>query len=214
MRKYASLVLILTLLVACSTKSYDDAVKSALSQPMGRSTNHTKELIKYYLPPHTGRQESNKNSTIFKVEGYEVLMKINIDYIISDNFDYEISDKFQYNKRIIFETDATYIDNKEQTKTMKIKVFNLDHKQDILIVIDNEEVELLSIVREKHADIVIETMISVLRSVELNYDTIVANYSNKDNVQIKTNYAEFFEQTPPESGTLKEMYDKLEQGND
>ena len=56
-------------------------------------------------------------------------------------------------------------------------------------------------------------MIIILKSTEVFDDKVVLAYSNKQISKNSGTYSEFFEQVPPETGTLREMYDSINPDN-
>ncbi len=209
MKKLLMMLVVLLILIGCSSvKSIDDSIKDGLAAPLPITHNHRKQLISYYLPPSVGLKQSNAFSSLLLVRGYDVLMNLNIEHAISETFEYDRDiafnvDIFDYNY------SGTYLNSKNEIRNFDVFLKSLDGSRSA-IYIDNDDVRFLSVINKLDLPFVIETLMSVMRSVEVDVPKIVAKYSNKDVKETITIYSEFFERIPPETGTLEEMYGQLQ----
>ena len=117
MKRIALLLLSLFVLVGCTTKmpSLDTGFKQGLSKPVSQSTNHKKRFMRYYTPPHVGVKKADTNSTLFTAEGFDVLMRLSIDKIVSENFDYDKKSETEKTQDPVFEDSASYIDIQDES---------------------------------------------------------------------------------------------------
>lgn len=209
MKKLWMLLVVLFVLVGCSSvKSIDDSIKDGLAAPLPITHNHRKQLINYYLPPSVGLKESNAFSSLLLVRGYDVLMNLNIEHAISETFEYD--------REVVFNVDifdykysGTYLNAENDIRNFDVFLKSLDGSRSAMYI-DNDDVQFISVINKLDLPYVIETLMSVMRSVEVDVPKIVAKYSNKDVKQMITIYSEFFERVPPETGTLEEMYGQLQ----
>lgn len=213
MKKLGTLFIILFMLVGCSNQNYTKSFETALKQPGALTTNHKKKLYSYYVPPHVGIKKSDVNSTIFMVEGKDVLMNLKVDRIVSENFDYDLDVKVEINKNPSLVQEAHYMDMQNKTKKMQLRIYLLDSGNHA-IFLNNDEVEMVSVVDKTSLSITIFSMVNILRTVVVNKPEVIAAYSSKEISTYDATYSEFFEQTPPETGTIKEMYDRLNPNRD
>ncbi|HZJ86865.1 MAG TPA: hypothetical protein VFC75_01450 [Erysipelothrix sp.] len=210
MKKSVILLIFLLMLSGCQKTTLDYGFVEGLSKPVPKSTNHTKDYLSYYLPPHVGLKESGANYSLLDVEGYDVLMRLSIEHIISEKFDYEKNLAKEISQEILFQDDASYIDIEDNSKTVHAIIYQLEDRYAILI--NNEEIEMMSLVPKTNVSITLESMVNILKTVVVNKDLVVSDYSSKEISTYESTYSEFFEQTPPETGTLKEMNEQLDPG--
>ena len=97
-------------------------------------------------------------------------------------------------------------------KSLHVRVYELDTGE-FAIFADNDRIEMISVVNKANLNLNLETMIIILKSTEVDDDKVVTAYSNKEINENRGTYSEFFEQVPPETGTLKEMYDRINPDN-
>lgn len=214
MKRIALLLLSLFVLVGCTTKmpSLDTGFKQGLSKPVSQSTNHKKRFMRYYTPPHVDVKKADTNSTLFTVEGFDVLMRLSIDKIVSENFDYDKKSETEKTQDPVFEDSASYIDIQDETRNMKVRIYKMNEYYAIFL--NNESVDMLALVPGTNVSITLESMVDILKTVVINKDVVVSAYSNKEISNYDSTYSEFFEQTPPETGTLKDMYEQLNPNRD
>lgn len=208
MRKLGYFILVLLVLVGCSNISVEDAFESALSQPNPPITNHKKNLYNYYVPKHVGVKNSDVNSTVMIVDSYEILLNLKVDKIVSEKFNYEATQPVETLQEPTFTKEANYIGLDNISNKMTMRIYELKNKS-FAIFLNNSEVEMVSVVPKTHLNITIETMITILKSVKIEKEAIISAYSNKEISSYDGTYSEFFEQTPPETGTIKDMYERL-----
>lgn len=209
MKRFSLMLVVLLILVGCTqAKSVDESIKDGLAAPLPMTHNHRKPLVNYYLPPFVGLKQSNAFSSLLLVRGYDVLMNLNIEHAISETFEY---DREHHLNLDIFDYKytGTYLNSDNEMRNFVVLIKTLGETRRA-IFIDNEDVQFISVVSELDLPYVIETLMSVMRSVEVDRPKIVAKYSNKDIKQTITIYSEFFERVPPETGTLEEMYGQLQ----
>lgn len=212
MKRISLMLLILFILTACTEKTLETGFMDGISKPVAQSTNQKKRLLRYYLPPHAGIKNSDMNTTVFTVEGHDVLMRLSIDKIVSENFKYDTQNRVEVLEDPIFEDEVSYIDIQDDTKKMNVRVYKLNELYAIFL--SNFEIDMVALVPKTNVAITLETMVDVLKTVVINKKEVVSAYSNKEISTYDSTYSEFFEQTPPETGTLKEMYEQLNPNRD
>ncbi len=208
MKKIVILLILLLALTGCKTTTLDYGFVEGLSKPVPQSTNHNKAYLSYYVPPHVGLKESGTNYSLLDVEGFDVLMRLSVEHIISENFDYDKNEDKEISHHLLFEDEASYIDIEDEPKTLHAMIYKLDDRYAILL--DNKEIEMMALVPKTNVSITLETMVNMIKSVWVNKDGVVSDYSSKEISTYESTYSEFFEQTPPETGTLKEMNEQLD----
>lgn len=209
MRRLMIVSIILLLLVGCTeTKTLEASFKAGLSQALPISTNHNKPYFRYYLPPHVGVKKQDETSSILLINNHEVLMNMRVDYIVSKEFEYTNQEKI-LEKDPIFSEEKTYVDSDNKMQVLNVRVYELN-KKEVLIFADNRKIEMVTVVTKPDMNMTLESMIIILKSSIVFDKEVVSAYSNKVLDKNPGTYSEFFEQVPPETGTIKEMNEKLD----
>lgn len=208
MKRISLLLILLILLTSCTSNDLGAGFKAGLEKPNISSTNHKKPYYRYYVPPHVGVKKTDKTSSLLDIQGHQVLLSLSVDKIVSTKFDYEMSDDKVKIKEPDFQDSASYIDINDASHKMSIRIYKLKNKN-YAIFLNNEQVEFTAIVPLSALKIATDTMVSMLKSVVVDTEKVVLAYSTKEISTYDSTYSEFFEQTPPEAGTIKDMYEQL-----
>lgn len=208
-KKLSVLMLTLLLLVGCNSKSYTDSVQTSLAQPLSRASTHHKQMYRYYVPPSVGVKTTNQNSTIFLIENHEVLMNLSISDIVSKQYYEEEGSLDQAPLDVEFNYRGSYFDANKESQSFDMNIHRLSNDE-LAIFLDNHLVSMITVIPEVSASLVIETMITIMKSVDVNTEQVVATYSTKEIIEKDATFSEFFEQVPPETGTLQDMYEQMD----
>lgn len=210
MKKLSIILSIMLVLVGCSNRNedYGAGFRSGLAKPNIQSTNHKKPYYRYYVPPHVGIKKSDRTSTLFSIEGQQVLMALSVDKIVSTKFNYKLNENTINLEKPVFSEEASYIDIRDKSHMMSIRIYKLKNEQ-FAVYLNNDQINLTAIVPKPNLKITVDTMVSILKTVIVDSEEVVRAYSNKEISTYDSTYSEFFEQTPPETGTIKDMYEQL-----
>jgi len=212
LKKFVSVLAVLLLLSACKSKpiSFSEPLHRSLSRPLPFGTNYSKPYYKYYLPPNVGVKSSTEIGSLLSIEQSEIMMNLKVSRVVALSYsdhDLKLEDLMD-EKENLFQEGGHYLDVNDQERMFLFTVYEVK-KERYLFVLENERVELVSIVDNNNAAYILENMMLILRSIDVNDALIVANYSNKEIVEDKTIHEDFFEHAVPESGNLIEMYNRL-----
>lgn len=210
MRKSIILILILFLCTACakSESNYEAIVEKAMSRPLVHSISRTKEYLKYYVLPDVGVRETTEISSVFEIEGFPIVMTLNVaDIIAREYYDAKGFESKIDSATALFSKRGTYVDRKGRLISYVFNVVNADGKH--IVILENHLVTLMGVVEPALASRVVDSMFVTLRSVEANELEIANLYSNKEIVDYKAVHEEFFNHKIPESGTLYDIYNQL-----
>lgn len=210
MRKFGLALLCLFMMSACSVnRDVDAIIKSSLSRPLPAGVNHTKTYMKYYLSPEFGIKASTDISTLIRVEDTEIMMNLNVSEIVANRYYNDKERRLRVNDTLenVTRKEGSYLDANDVQRAFNLSVIALEGSQ--ALVLENGLVDLIAIVNDSNINYVLDAMIVIMRSVEVNEDSIVANYSNKEIIEYNTIHEDFFEQTVPEAGSLIDMYNQL-----
>lgn len=220
-RKGLLLVVAMFLLSACSTVSTEsDIIKSAFSRPIASGTNYTKSYFRYYLPPYAGVRESTQTSSLVNIGSDLMMIQLNISDIVAKTYyaeedtanssvnpiDISVPDEGRYET-----LSGSYYDRLNKEHAYTLVSFDVDTSR--AFILKNEYVEITALVPKSEISMMLETMITVMRSVEVEEDEVVARFSNKEIINYESVREEFFELAVPESGTLLDMYNRMNPDN-
>lgn len=202
----------LLFLTACQkgSVSYQDSLNKSLSRPLPFGTNYSKPYYKYYLPPNIGVKSSTKIGSVLSLNNDEIMMNLKVSRVVALSYQKEgiALEDLKKEKENIFQEGGHYLDINDKERLFLFTVYPITKNRNLL-VLENERVELVSIVAESNAPYMLENMMLILRSLDVNDDLVIADYSNKEIIEDKTIHEDFFEHAVPESGNLIEMYNRL-----
>lgn len=214
LRRIGILLLALFLLAGCRVETDVDAIiKSSLSRPLPVGANHSKSYLKYYLSPEFGVKTSTPISTLIRVGDTEVMLNLSVSEIVANRYysDEQLENRVNQELANVIHSEGTYLDMGDVQRTFRLSVIELEKSK--ALVLENGLVDLVSIVDDSNLAYVLDAMLMIMRSVEVDEDLIVSHYSNKEIIEYNPIHEEFFEQTVPESGSLVDMYNQLNPDN-
>lgn len=209
MRKLALALLAFVMLAGCSVeKDLDTIVAQSLARPLPPGVNNSKKYLKYYLSPEFGVKASTPISSLLKVGDAEVMMSLDVSEIVANRYYNEqyVPNAGQASENRVYK-EGVYLDADNVEHNFLITLIDLENSKAILV--ENGLVDLTAIVNDLNMEYVLDAMLVLMRSVELDEDLIVASYSNKEIIDYKPIHEEFFEQTVSESGSLVDMYNHM-----
>ena len=211
LRKLALIFLSLFVLSACKAEAIDfeGALKDSLSRPLAVSTNHNKPYFKYYLPPSVGVKVSTQLGSLLELDGIKIMMNLKVSQVVINQYE-EVKEPIDRKEddRLVFSGDGTYIDKSDDDWKYQMNVYELNENK-YAVILENDYVELVSLASQENYDFLLEHMMSILRSVEVEEEKIFLAYSNKEIIEDKTIHEDFFEHAVPEDGSLIDMYNQM-----
>lgn len=200
-------------LTACNPKTinYEQHVNTSLTRPLPAGTNQRKPYFRYYLPPNMGVKASNEVASLIGIGNYELVMNLKVSRVIASQEEKaltpeDINEDLKAN--LLYEKEGQYVDINEQNQTFYITVFKQGDKH-LSVLLENNQVEMIAVVAKEDFAYILEHMMLVLRSIEVDEEKVVKDFSNKEIVEDKTIHEDFFEHAVPESGSLIDMYNRL-----
>lgn len=204
MRKIGLIILVL-LLTACSTRTidFDQTFKQALTRiddmRLAGSNNFNKGLFSYYLPQDIGVLESNKISSVLVSDGNTIFMSVNVSSVMSekertltlDENDFELIDTFE-------------LQGRKENKAGRIYIEHLS-KENYLLYVFIDDVFFVSATHQNELSAVLEKILLVGRSLEVDKSAIVAEFSNKETFSFEKEVIELFSDSIPEEGMIKDI---------
>lgn len=211
LRKLAALLLSLLVLAGCQAEAvnFEASLKQSLSRPLAASTNHNKPYFKYYLPPNVGVKASTQQGSLLDLDGVKMMLNLKVSQVVIGQYDdKKESIKKPEDDRLVFSDFGAYIDKNEEEWQYTINVYQFKDNQ-YAIILENEYLELVSLASEENYEFILEHMMVILKSVEVEEEKIFAAYSNKEIIEDKAIHEDFFEHVIPEDGSLIDMYNQM-----
>ncbi|WP_159521044.1 hypothetical protein [Erysipelothrix urinaevulpis] len=211
MRKILLVIASLALLTACQPKPVDfnKTMEESLARPLVSGTNHNKPFYKYYLPPNAGVKSGTQLASLIEVEKQQIMMNLKVSRVVaSQHGDGEVNLVKPKNEKIVFSEDNRYLDQEDIERSVLMSVYEFKDNN-YMVMIENDFIEMISLVNQANYDFMVEQMIMILRSVQVEERRVFEAYSNKEIVQDSTIQTDFFEHVVPEDGNLIDMYNQL-----
>ncbi|AZK44509.1 MULTISPECIES: hypothetical protein [Erysipelothrix] len=226
LRKLMTALVLLLLVSGCTPAAvnYDDLVKSALSRPMPEATNHNKKYYRYYLLPDVGIKQSTQISTLYEIDRKPIMLDLDVANIVAKRYteisentegkekgDQKEDSKIQFSslikeEAVSYRTTGTYVDGSDKEQHFIFSIVDLEKNK--AVVLENGQVDMMAIVNDANMDMIVQSMFTTMRSITVNEDLVVQDFSKKDIITYHERYEEFFEHAIPESGAISDIIDK------
>lgn len=206
-----TLLAVLLMLSGCQAGpvNFDKILKQALSRPVPSGTNYTKPYLKYYLPPDAGVKTATQLGSLIEIEGNQILLNIKVSKVVASQYeDFEEELTEIESNQIFYYDSGQYIDNSNEQQEYQISVFQLKENR-YATILENNDVELVTLLNSSNYEFVLEHMMTIIRSVQVEEEKIYLDYSNKEIIKDRTIHEDFFEHVVPEDGSLIDMYNQL-----
>lgn len=214
MKKLLISLIVIGLVSGCSAKNEsDDLINRALAMPPVTGTNHSKGFLKYYLNPDMGIKASTQTSSLLMIDNTEVMMSINVSEILSNFYKDDKEKEIMLTEMAVEENgsetriEGMYLDQGDKQRSYTY--LERDVGEHVAITLSNGLVTLVTLVYPGQKNMMIPSLVSILRSTQVSEDLVVAQFSNKEVIHFDTIHKEFFEQEIPESGSLIDMYNQM-----
>lgn len=197
------------LLLGCSDNSTVEIEENVLqtikkvvdTKPYGIQ-NHKKGLFSYYLPKNIGVLRSNKISTVLIADNSEIFMALNVSEVMNDKLDEFLLSESDFVLIKKFET----INNQNLVVNNELIIEQLADDQYLLYLKANEMFYTAS-VASASIESTLENMLIVSRTVNIERKLVVAEFSNKEEMNYRKQVIELFSESVPEEGFLRDIYE-------
>ncbi len=206
--KVVKYLIIVLLLFGCASKDLDLAneVDKAIARvnetEAYKNHNHKKGLLSYYLPKDVGVKRSNQISTVMVVDNFEIFMALNVSEIMTEKLEKLNLDTSSFVVIKSFET----INNRNETIDNTVVIEQLADNQ-YLLYLKSEEMFFISSIPKASIESVLEKMLIVSRTVDVDKKKVIAQFSNKEEKNFEKEVIELFSESVPEEGFLKDIYE-------
>ena len=182
----------------------DRKVDQVVSQP-AVTANHNHRYYSYYLDPQIGRIDSMLTSNIFTYNGVRFIMNLNTSSVINQEYYEPGSDEIQIEAELAAEKSGTFINALGKEDEYTVKVYRTG--QEIYAVcVYNDPVSLYAMCKDYEVADTASAMMSILCTVQVNKQKVVADFSNKRKIDYQREPLELFQFIAPESGAIQELF--------
>lgn len=187
-----------------------DVITQAINNSIYPSQNNHKDLFSYYLPFNVGKKETTDVSSILSIEGYDVVMNLNVSAVITDKYystsTYNTSESLGTVElsNTIFSNSGFYKDyeKKEQKYSYYITKATDDS---YLVLLKTKYFTYLTNVPLELLPLVTDQLFAIARSTRINAEKIVTVYSKKEQIKFEQKIVQIYQEQVPVNGALSEM---------
>ena len=210
------IVLVLFLLCGCNNNdnisSLIDPFNELAKSEITYTNNMTKKYYSYYLNPNFGKISSDEISSELIYKNTTFLMNLKVNKIIVDNYYNQIEDENYQIGQLIFNNNGNYLQNGIEY-SYNYKIYEITENS-YYFVLDTEYLNFSTISNIADLKVISLEMLEIAKSVKVNEEELIADYSNKETIDYVKETIDLFEQKIPESGTLEEMMGLNENGEE
>ncbi len=205
-------IAVILMIVLCGCGEYTGNIQQDLDRKIARvvsqpplTANHNHRYYSYYLDPQIGRIDSMLTSNVFTYNGVRFIMNLNTSRVINKEYYDPDSDEIQIDAELAAENTGTFTNILDKEDKYTVKVYRTG--QDIYTVcVYNDSVSLYAMCRDYEVADTASAMLSVLCTVQVNKQKVVADFSNKRKIDYQREPLELFQFIAPESGAIQELF--------
>ena len=144
-------------------------------------------------------------SNIFTYNGVRFIMNLNTSSVINQEYYEPGSDEIQIEAELAAEKSGTFINALGKEDEYTVKVYRTG--QEIYAVcVYNDPVSLYAMCKDYEVADTASAMMSILCTVQVNKQKVVADFSNKRKIDYQREPLELFQFIAPESGAIQELF--------
>jgi hypothetical protein len=207
----AALIGLTALSLGCTkfSGSYEDelnrrverAVTCRVAQP-----NYAHDVYSYYREPSVGRISSDVTSNTFLMDGVKFVMNLRVSSIINQKYYADAPDSSTLmNMEQIAESTGTFLDYTGSEHPFRVTLYQL--AEQIYVYTVTDQVEFFAIASGLQALQTAETMVRMARSVRVDNDAVIAEYSGRQTIDYSRKRLELFQNIVPENGVIEELFE-------
>lgn len=188
------------------TQTVQTMIASVEKEQSSVPANQRREYFSYYLPRHIGKRFASMDMVAFVKGSVVFYMNINIPDIIVNTY-YKNEQDLSANKqpapgnRLVYE-QGQMRNNQQNYRSYEVSVYEIETQY--LLFLNYGRTQFTSLVALADIEETLYSMFQIARSVQLNTEAILRDYSNKSIVVIHDKY-NLFESTFPESGVIRDL---------
>ena len=171
------------------------------------SPTFRKPYYAYYAEPSIGRLSSDELSNVFLYDNTRFVMSLNVSNIINEKYYQGIEADLTKNvleEAAVASMEGTYKDYENHELAYTVKVCRLD--EEYFIIFHTKSVDFYSMSDIYTIPDVCAKMLVIAKSIHVNQDTILANYSTQEAISYEGKTVKLFEDISPESGKIEDLF--------
>lgn len=202
-------VLLLVMMCGCaSNKDINTELDSLLSDANKIVSNHPNnslEYYDYYLPSDMGEVSFDQESLVLSYLDNKIVVNININDIVNNKYypeHYLTNSSLLDQNKLVYSKSGKYLTIKDIERDY---ILNLYQNNDYYVIeLITSDLTYITSSKAYIKDIV-KHLFTIAKSVDLDEELIIADYSDKNIVDYKKKQIDLFDSTRPTSGDLSEM---------
>lgn len=202
-------VLLLVMMCGCaSNKDINTELDSLLSDTNKIVSNHPNnslEYYDYYLPSDMGEVNFDQESLVLSYLDNKIVINININDVVNNKYypeQYLINSSLLDQNKLVYSKSGKYLTIKDIEKDY---ILNLYQNNDYYVIeLITSDLTYITSSKAYIKDIA-KHLFTIAKSVDLDEELIIADYSDKNIVDYKKKQIDLFDSTRPTSGDLSEM---------
>lgn len=213
--KKLSILLICLILVGCVPNDYAninndlDNYLSKLDTTFKVRSNHTAYYYDYYLPSDTYDDGGNTNSSYFTYHDAKIVMNLNIPYIVNaESFGInEFYDEGFFKDSLLdYSKSGSFVKNDSSNGLYQLNIYK--NGSEYLIHLVTNELNFYGLAKDYDVLETVKHLFIIGKSVNVNSQAVVSDYSNKDVIEYVKQQVNLFEYDIPSSGFLSDIVDQ------
>ena len=210
MKKIILIILSMFILMGCTNEKENKTILINDLKEFGHSSisfinNHSKKLYSYYVMPSMTSDSINDTSSIIKYEDKTISLNIEVNNILDQQL-FSNEDKVKQLKikgtRVLM-IDDLLIDYNNEPVNYYFEIYRLN--DEYLLSLRTKFFILESIQKQSDVEIIAKMMMTVAKSVNIDIDQIILDYSNKIEIYTEKEVIELYKPLAPENGPISEI---------
>lgn len=200
-------------LVGCSTQGssieeiINKSVKEVSQAPLSVSNNYRKKMFTYHLPQDIGVLESNNISSVLLYGDSNIFMSVNVSEVMSNGArNLSVGTENLISKDFILPLR----DNVEKSAVVHVEQLGRDS---YLVYFEVDDVFFLSVSQYANIENILERMLMIGRTLEVDKKMIISEFSNKETLTYKKEVIELFSDSIPKDGMIQDIITNDEDGD-
>ena len=202
-------VLLLVMMCGCAyNKDINTELDSLLSDTNKIVSNHPNnslEYYDYYLPSDMGEVSFDQESLVLSYLDNKIVINININDVVNNKYypeQYLINSSLLDQNKLVYSKSGKYLTIKDIERDY---ILNLYQNNDYYVIeLITSDLTYITSSKAYIKDIA-KHLFTIAKSVDLDEELIIADYSDKNIVDYKKKQIDLFDSTRPTSGDLSEM---------
>lgn len=182
-----------------------DSLLSDTNKIVSNHPNNSLEYYDYYLPSDMGEVNFDQESLVLSYLDNKIVVNININDIVNNKYypeQYLTNSSLLDQNKLVYSKSGKYLTIKDIERDY---ILNLYQNNDYYVIeLITSDLTYITSSKAYIKDIV-KHLFTIAKSVDLDEELIIADYSDKNIVDYKKKQIDLFDSTRPTSGDLSEM---------